>query len=154
MQTFLPYKSFKKSAQVLDNKRLGKQRVEAMQILNLLMSGDETAAWRNHPAVLQWKGHEGALFRYLRIVCKEWLHRGFNGDKMILNCEQIDLDHGDKLKNKKKPKWLNKALTDSHRSRLLQKDKKHYSQFKWKVPLDLEYVWPVRKTPKKRERRN
>ena len=36
MQTFLPYKSFTKSAQVLDYKRLGKQRVEAMQIFNAL----------------------------------------------------------------------------------------------------------------------
>lgn len=36
MQTFLPYPSFIKSAQCLDNKRLGKQRVEAYQILQIL----------------------------------------------------------------------------------------------------------------------
>ena len=34
MQTFLPYADFKRSAESLDNKRLGKQRVEAMQIYN------------------------------------------------------------------------------------------------------------------------
>ena len=34
MQIFLPYKSFKKSAEVLDYQRLGKQRVEALQIIN------------------------------------------------------------------------------------------------------------------------
>ena len=38
MQTFLPYKSFERSVQVLDNKRLGKQRVEAFQILNVLQN--------------------------------------------------------------------------------------------------------------------
>ena len=36
MQTFLPYKSFEQSAQVLDWRRLGKQRVEGMQIINAI----------------------------------------------------------------------------------------------------------------------
>lgn len=36
MQTFLPYKSFEQSAACLDNKRLGKQRVEVLQILKAL----------------------------------------------------------------------------------------------------------------------
>jgi hypothetical protein len=61
MQTFLPYKDFKKSAKVLDNKRLGKQRVEAFQILNILLGRTKTKGWRNHPAVLMWKGHSNAL---------------------------------------------------------------------------------------------
>jgi len=34
MQTFLPYPDFLQSLQSLDNKRLGKQRVETFQILN------------------------------------------------------------------------------------------------------------------------
>ena len=36
MQTFLPYSDFEQSLSCLDNKRLGKQRVESMQILNIL----------------------------------------------------------------------------------------------------------------------
>lgn len=36
MQTFLPYKDFKKSAQALDRQRLGKQRVETMQLMTAL----------------------------------------------------------------------------------------------------------------------
>lgn len=36
MQTFLPYPSGRKSARVLDQKRLGKQRVECLQILAIL----------------------------------------------------------------------------------------------------------------------
>ncbi len=36
MQTFLPYESFEKSAQTLDWRRLGKQRVEGMQIINAI----------------------------------------------------------------------------------------------------------------------
>jgi hypothetical protein len=49
MQTFLPYESYARSAAVLDRQRLGKQRVEAMQILRVLAG--ETAGWGNHPAV-------------------------------------------------------------------------------------------------------
>ena len=33
MQTFLPYENFAASAAVLDNKRLGKQRVETLQVI-------------------------------------------------------------------------------------------------------------------------
>ena len=36
MQTFLPYPDFAKSAMCLDNKRLGKQRIECLQILKAL----------------------------------------------------------------------------------------------------------------------
>lgn len=39
IQTFLPYPNFNESARVLDDKRLGKQRVECLQILNVLAIG-------------------------------------------------------------------------------------------------------------------
>jgi len=35
MQTFLPYESFEKSAEVLDNKRLGKQREEILDGIDI-----------------------------------------------------------------------------------------------------------------------
>ncbi|HMC68015.1 MAG TPA: pyrimidine dimer DNA glycosylase/endonuclease V, partial [Mycobacteriales bacterium] len=37
MQTFLPYSRFDASAAVLDDLRLGKQRVETLQILRALV---------------------------------------------------------------------------------------------------------------------
>ena len=39
LQTFLPFKSFEGSAKILDIKRLGKQRIECLQILNTLSIG-------------------------------------------------------------------------------------------------------------------
>ena len=36
MQTFLPVADFVESAKMLDYKRLGKQRVEGMQLLNAM----------------------------------------------------------------------------------------------------------------------
>lgn len=36
MQTFLPYEDFNQSTAVLDRQRLGKQRVEALQLLKAI----------------------------------------------------------------------------------------------------------------------
>jgi hypothetical protein len=40
MQTFLPYADFTKTAKILDNKRLGKSRVEVWQIYQVLIKGE------------------------------------------------------------------------------------------------------------------
>ena len=61
MQTFLPHESFKKSLKVLDWRRLGKQRVEAHQVLNVLLGRTETKGWINHPITRMWDGYEQAL---------------------------------------------------------------------------------------------
>ena len=45
MQTFLPHRSFSKSAETLDYRRLGKQRVEAKQILEAIRKGGVIAAF-------------------------------------------------------------------------------------------------------------
>lgn len=55
MQTFLPYSDFRRTARVLDVRRLGKQRVETLQILRALTFDDY--GWRNHPAVTMWVGY-------------------------------------------------------------------------------------------------
>jgi hypothetical protein len=78
MQTFLPYPSFPKSAQCLDYRRLGKQRIETKQIWQTLMGVSKGKGWANHPAVLMWKGHEDALIWYGEIMCEEWIRRGYN----------------------------------------------------------------------------
>ena len=80
MQTFLPYKSFDKSFKVLDYRRLGKQRVEAMQILNVLLGRTKTKGWVNHPATKMWKGYENALKQYLNKCIDHWIARGYNNN--------------------------------------------------------------------------
>ena len=153
MQTFLPYKSFARSAACLDNKRLGKQRVEAMQILDILctkhkkkLGQTDYRAWSNHPAVLQWEGHEGVLFSYLQDICAEWIKRGFNNNGMDRHLQRLSDSYHLISKHLTAPSWLgNRAFHASYKSRLLQKDLAFYSKYKWKVPLDLEYYWPVRK---------
>jgi len=148
MQTFLPYESFRASAEVIDTKRLGKQRVEAKQILIALgcdvgeHKGNPVSRWRNHPAVKMWRGHEPFLVDYAMSVCVEWISRGckdtlhpqFHGLSLRLASGVFE-----------RPSWLgDDAVHASHRSNLLRKDLRHYSRFGWTEPDDLEYVWPVR----------
>ena len=87
MQTFLIHpEKFHNSAKLLDNSRLGKQRVEAYQILttnqkHLTANSDpwelKRIGWRNHPAVVMWRSYEGLLCLYGIAMCKEWKARGF-----------------------------------------------------------------------------
>jgi hypothetical protein len=132
MQTFLPYISFRESAKCLDNKRLGKQRVEAMQILQALEPGS-TSRWRNHPAVKMWRSYEGLLEQYKAFMIIEWKARGFN------NTMTFEVP----FENHAIPYWLDYNFTQAHRSNLLRKDPVWYGQFNWNVPDNLPYIWPV-----------
>ena len=75
MQTFVPFADFVASARSLDAKRLGKQRVEVIQIVRALTVPGY--AWSQHPATLMWKGYEEALGRYGITMCEVWLELGF-----------------------------------------------------------------------------
>jgi hypothetical protein len=131
MQTFLPYPGFRESAATLDNRRLGKQRVEAFQILKTLRTGRK--AWSNHPAVKMWREHEDALVLYMDAMIKEWIHRGFKNTMVI---EPV----GDVLY----PQWLGKETFHSaHRAALLAKAPEHYGAFGWSEVPEIRYEWPI-----------
>lgn len=135
MQTFLPYADFTKSASVLDNKRLGKQRVETLQILKSLAYA--SYGWKHHPAVKMWHGYGGALIEYGVVMCLEWKSRGFKDSclEQIVSFKSIRQDV---------PPWLGREdVHASHRSNLLRKEPKHYEQFGWTESSDLPYIWPT-----------
>ena len=150
MQTFTPYADFEKSLRTLDTKRLGKQRVEVIQIVRALTVPGY--AWASHPAVLMWQGYEEALGRYGLTACAVWTELGF-GDSCAETItadlfasgvttirEYAELAAGGGL-----PSWLfDPALQQSHRSALLRKDPDHYAPLFRGTPDDLDYVWPVR----------
>lgn len=139
MQTFVPYPNFYQSAQVLDMKRLGKQRVETLQILHTLSQHRVANGWRNHPAVKMWKHHELALVQYGITICKEWIGRGYK-DTCLGKITAMEKEFP-KDTHLLPPWWGDNAIHDSHKSKLLQKDFSWYSKYNWEVPLDLEYVW-------------
>lgn len=147
MQTFLPLPDFRESARVLDDKRLGKQRVEVLQILRALDGVGKP--WSQHPAVRMWRGCEPALIQYGLRICYEWMGRGFI-DSVCIKLEEktntlaawtaIIMNRPEEIPM---PKWFgNEKLHASHRSNLLRKNPTHYGQFGWSDPSDLPYHWP------------
>jgi hypothetical protein len=139
MQTFLPYDDYAKSANVLDRQRLGKQRVETLQILKAL--SDPTYGWQNHPAVNMWRGYELELVCYGLAICDEWITRGYKD-----TCrEKISIFYNNPNFGYEMPSWLgNHNLHLSHRSNLLRKMPEFYgSLFEKDLTNNLEYVWPV-----------
>jgi hypothetical protein len=134
MQTFLPYKDFKRSFKCLDYRRLGKQRVESFQILNVLLSRRSTKGWRNHPATKMWRGYENALKLYMNLCIDEWVTRGYvNNMKYEAIFGEVEY-----------PPWLgNDKFHDSHKSNLVRKFPEHYCKYFPNVDADLPYAWPI-----------
>ncbi len=148
MQTFLCYPNFRQSAKVLDRQRLGKQRIEAFQLLKINLelkeSPDKKIPWMNHPACIMWRNYEWALGFYGMVVCSEWKRRGYQDsmiprfvelfDKCLINCPNY----------LKFPPWVGcEKFHSAHRAALLYKNFDHYKQFGWEEAPRLEYFWPV-----------
>lgn len=144
MQTFLTSASFEITASVLDTKRLGKQRLEAYQILKTLIAkrNNVKVSWENHPAVLMWAGHEEALLLYLSCIRKEWVKRGCT-DNMQFEIDQLPIKHSD---SPSIPSWVNDLrLHRNHKSRLLAKSPDWYIQWGWDVQPEANNLWPIMK---------
>ncbi|WP_129843216.1 MSMEG_6728 family protein [Streptomyces sp. RFCAC02] len=152
MQTFLPYPGFAASAAVLDPRRLGKQRVEALQVLRgLTVPG---YGWRNHPAVRMWTGYREALVRYGLEVCAVWSAAGRADTcaaSLVTGFGAAGGGRGGAVRGQEElaaagevPPWLgDEAFHRSHRSALVRKDPGFYGGLFPGVPDDLPYVWPA-----------
>ena len=152
VQTFLPVADFLTSAAVLDDRRLGKQRVEALQVVRgLTVPG---YGWRHHPAVKMWRGHLEALGRYGLTCCEVWVERGHADTCAASITTELDRagvrrirSQDDLVEAGAMPPWLgDEAFHRSHRAALVRKDPDHY------LPLfpgalaadpDEPYVWPT-----------
>lgn len=137
MQTFLVdnHPHFHTTMKCLDNKRLGKQRVEAMQILDALQRTN--GGWINHPATVMWRGYATLLMYYHDRCIEEWKLRGFT------NTMQCKLPDGDTMLHTYPHWWHDERVYASHRSNLLRKHPTHYEQFNWHEPDNLPYHWPT-----------
>jgi len=169
VNTFITSSSLSECAQNLDNKRLWKQVLEAMEII-------ETNGWKNHPARLMWVDHLDALKIYCNYMIREWLKRGFkssikeydinenlayfyqltykieNDEEYTIVNDLIPLspppsplfskrgEEGEKILF---PKWFCwKFLHLSHQSSLLRKNEDFYgSKFPKTSFYDYGYLW-------------
>lgn len=145
MQTFLPYPDFDRSAEVLDTPRLGKQRVETLQVLRALELPEY--GWANHPAVRMWRGRTPALVGYGLACVRAWRRRGHADATDALIAEfapaHAGADQQDLAAAGLLPHWLgDDAFHLSHRSALVRKDPQLYRPVFGDVPDDLPYLWP------------
>jgi hypothetical protein len=125
MQTFLPEADFDETAKHLDRKRLIKQSVENLQILKSLAGLYSSGAWKNHPAVKMWDGHEDWLFMYNEAIVKEIILRGYKNSTMA-QFDEIYQDHFMLLESDE-PWWLgDNNLHYTHKGRLFEKDQEKY----------------------------
>lgn len=130
MQTFLPYADFEASLACLDYKRLGKQRVEVLQILK--------GQWIHHPASKMWKGYENGLCIYGVLACEEYIRRGYKD-----TVKESILAIYDKIKHNPHPMppWFGHSeFHVSHQSNLKRKYPDYYP---FNVTNDLPYCWPT-----------
>ena len=145
MQTFLPFPSFEESAHALDAARLGKQRVETLQILRALIV--PTYGWQRHPAVGMWRGHVPALTAYGLAMVDAWDglgHADTVRDQLVEFAPQVAGVPQQALADEGLlPPWVgDPALHESHRSKLIAKDPERYRPLFPGTPEGLEYVWP------------
>jgi hypothetical protein len=151
MQTFLPYGSeFEANAYVLDIKRLGKQRVEGLQILN---ANDKwrrgvKAGWQNHPASVMWRTYDAALIMYTLTMCERWVELGYSdtvADRLHTlypaSCDFIDT-YPDAVAM---PPWIDDPqLCYTHKCNLVRKHPEHYLRFWPLIPAEpVAYYWPI-----------
>jgi hypothetical protein len=129
VNTFLPLADLKASAEVLDYRRLGKQRVEARQLINTLVHG---GGWANHPATHMWSQNLSGLMRYHDICIDEWVRRGYRNTMQKFGVTVYSL-----------PKWFgDEEFHSSHRAALLHKNHDFYRRYDWREKPELNYAWP------------
>jgi hypothetical protein len=149
MQTFLPCPVFLDSARVLDLRRLGKQRVETIQVLRALTVPGY--GWRHHPAAAMWAGYEEALVRYGLDICEVWCAAG-RADTCAATLT-ADLRTGTGLSRVRSqsglaaagelPPWIGDlAFHRSHQASLVRKDPQHYRPLFPDVDESQPYLWP------------
>lgn len=147
MQTFVPYDDHMRSAEVLDLARLGKQVIEAGQIIRAL--SDPDYGWQSHPATAMWRGHRGALFIYTACMHAEWFARRGKVHGAWTNlCKWLTDPDRNLLPfptdEHEEPGWLGRDdVHGSHRANLLRKDPIHYGAYGWTEDPALPYVWPA-----------
>lgn len=155
---------FKASCNALDNKRLCKQRVEAMQLINLIKlrkqlnvhgrlsredkekhftsKGVRMPTWINHVATLMWEDHLETLCLYMNVTIDTWCSRkNKNGQptkntmvKNNINVQLLSL-----------PPFIgNNEFHATHRANLIRKDINFYGT-KWHDIPCTGYLWIIKK---------
>ena len=137
MQTFLPHINSLDAARALDNKRLNKQILEGYQILKVLSGASPSGAWRNHPAVLMWKGYEHGLWNYIRSMVDVASLRGIKTENNVNNLKELYKQYSKDWGNEHPNFWRDEnkvmRIITTHRANLFKKDPIYYVEYQYAV---------------------
>lgn len=114
------------TARALDKRRLNKQIIECKQILDALQGNE---AWGNHPAVLQYRGHEQWLRHYM--TCLNSVMCGADDIARIASNEADEV----------RPYWHCKDYYEQMKRRLYTKDTEHYKRWAHLGASDENWYW-------------
>lgn len=152
MNTFVPVTDFNEIAELLDDRRLNRQRTDITALLRKLMIEESDD---DHALVKMWRGNERFLCRFGVAVCMEHQARGNAGQ----TAEKILEYRGnfDPETDVAPEWWGDEAVHDSHKSYLVRQQPSHYRQFWPEIADDLPMIYPrspekSRKSPDRRER--
>ena len=133
MMTFIVVGDFVLNATLLDSIRLSKQRIEAKQIVDVIIKG--SGGWANHPIVKAWRPYLNALKYYANCIIKEHIRRGYKNSIELYKLPKIVI----------KPWWSHwDRLHQSHRAMLFRKNPFYY-EGKFDIQeefLRYGYIWP------------
>ena len=188
MKTFVPFsgstpeEGILRSLLCLDDKRLGKQRVETYQIWKMVrgLPFDNTKrpanhaslqpmAWSRHPAVAQWMGYADALALYLLVSLRLWggrlspnTGRPYSNEGMQGNVDRWRIEFTEKEPGVRvtfantafPPWWGDVRIHDSDKAILYRKDKNYYAAFRPYALVYEQYCWPyqIQEEAARRER--
>lgn len=160
--TFI-FTSLESTCNLLDRKRLNKQKIEAKEILEAGLRTE--GGWVNHPAVHMWRGYSNGLKYYFNCIVEACIRRGFNNTLELYEFTQQQIDGieyqsvNDYLENGI-PEASNKIIMPwwftwmpllySHRCSLLRKDPEYYGKIFssdcMSDYVDKGYIWPMKLT--------
>jgi len=142
--------SYGKTARALDDRTLGHQRVEALELLELLLGGEKPRG----PAARMWFGYEYALAVYGMMMCMEWVHNRGCADNLFFKfynaIQDVKKDEPDF--SYIEPPWFRDAdVLRSHRSNLVRRQRelkipggeRYTAAFGRATPKNMPYLWPL-----------
>jgi hypothetical protein len=135
MMTFILDDDLVKSFKLFDNRRLGKQRVEAHQIINAIEG--RSKGWTSHPITKAWSKHTDALKVYFNLCVIEWEERGYKNSMAMYD---VPMDGSVIF-----PWWVvNLPVIYSHQASMLRKEPYFYTKLisPPEKYVNAGYLWP------------